>query len=192
MTERTGLPRATKLPRHSPHHPLIHSNCGYASGRDPEISTIPLDLVRLPRPRSPVEAKLRPLSRLGLRDHAAANPRNRGPRLLRPVFTLFPSLTALARAKEPEVLAAWSGLGYYRRARMMHQAAKVVVHEHQGIFPPPLRPYANSPESASTPPPPSPASPLANRSRWWTAMSSASSCVSSPSRITRTPRKVVS
>jgi A/G-specific adenine glycosylase len=50
-------------------------------------------------------------------------------------LTLFPSVTALARAKEPEVLAAWSGLGYYRRARMMHQAAKVVVNEHHGIFP---------------------------------------------------------
>jgi A/G-specific adenine glycosylase len=50
-------------------------------------------------------------------------------------LTLFPSVTALAQAKEPEVLAAWSGLGYYRRARMMHQAAKVVVQEHHGIFP---------------------------------------------------------
>jgi A/G-specific adenine glycosylase len=50
-------------------------------------------------------------------------------------LTLFPSVTALAQAKEPEVLAAWSGLGYYRRARMMHQAAKVVVQDHQGIFP---------------------------------------------------------
>jgi A/G-specific adenine glycosylase len=50
-------------------------------------------------------------------------------------LALFPSVTDLARAKEPDVLAVWSGLGYYRRARMMHQAAQVVVHEHQGIFP---------------------------------------------------------
>jgi len=50
-------------------------------------------------------------------------------------LALFPSVTALASAKEPDVLAAWSGLGYYRRARMMHQAAKTVVHEHHGIFP---------------------------------------------------------
>jgi A/G-specific adenine glycosylase len=50
-------------------------------------------------------------------------------------LTLFPSVTALARATEPDVVAAWSGLGYYRRARMMHQAAKVVVHEHHGVFP---------------------------------------------------------
>jgi A/G-specific adenine glycosylase len=50
-------------------------------------------------------------------------------------LTLFPSLAALAQAREPDVLAAWSGLGYYRRAKMMHKAAQVVVQEHQGIFP---------------------------------------------------------
>lgn len=50
-------------------------------------------------------------------------------------LTLFPTVNALASAKEPAVLAAWSGLGYYRRARMMHQAAKVLVEQHDGIFP---------------------------------------------------------
>jgi A/G-specific adenine glycosylase len=50
-------------------------------------------------------------------------------------LALFPSAEALARAKEPEVLAAWSGLGYYRRAKMMHKAAQVVVREHQGVLP---------------------------------------------------------
>ena len=39
----------------------------------------------------------------------------------------FPSVTALARAREGDVLAAWSGLGYYRRARMLHRAAKLVA-----------------------------------------------------------------
>jgi A/G-specific adenine glycosylase len=33
------------------------------------------------------------------------------------------------------VLAAWSGLGYYRRAKMMHRAAQVVVEAHQGALP---------------------------------------------------------
>ena len=33
------------------------------------------------------------------------------------------------------MLAAWSGLGYYRRAKMMHKAAQVVVQDHHGIFP---------------------------------------------------------
>jgi A/G-specific adenine glycosylase len=47
----------------------------------------------------------------------------------------FPSVEALARAEEPEVLAVWSGLGYYRRARMLHKAAKVVAHELSGKMP---------------------------------------------------------
>jgi len=47
----------------------------------------------------------------------------------------FPTLTALARAREQSVLAAWSGLGYYHRARRMHQAAKVIVREYGGQFP---------------------------------------------------------
>jgi A/G-specific adenine glycosylase len=50
-------------------------------------------------------------------------------------LTLFPSVAALAVAKEPDVLAAWSGLGYYRRAKMMHKAAQVVVKDHNGLLP---------------------------------------------------------
>jgi A/G-specific adenine glycosylase len=47
----------------------------------------------------------------------------------------FPTVQRLASARESSVLAAWSGLGYYRRARMMHAAAKVIVKEHAGGFP---------------------------------------------------------
>src|SRR5271165_5647849 len=47
----------------------------------------------------------------------------------------FPTVQALAVAREPSVLAAWSGLGYYHRARRMHQAAKVIVRERHGKFP---------------------------------------------------------
>jgi A/G-specific adenine glycosylase len=47
----------------------------------------------------------------------------------------FPTLEKLAAARAATVLAAWSGLGYYRRARMMHAAAKVIVREHGGKFP---------------------------------------------------------
>jgi A/G-specific adenine glycosylase len=47
----------------------------------------------------------------------------------------FPTVAALAAAEEADVLAAWSGLGYYRRAKMMRQAAQVVVRDHQGILP---------------------------------------------------------
>jgi A/G-specific adenine glycosylase len=47
----------------------------------------------------------------------------------------FPSLAALALAPEQDVLALWSGLGYYRRARMLHQAAQLVVRNHHGRLP---------------------------------------------------------
>jgi A/G-specific adenine glycosylase len=47
----------------------------------------------------------------------------------------FPTVEKLARAREASVLAAWSGLGYYRRARRLHAAAKVVVRERDGKFP---------------------------------------------------------
>jgi A/G-specific adenine glycosylase len=47
----------------------------------------------------------------------------------------FPTVEKLANAHEPRVLAAWSGLGYYRRARMLHSAAKEIVRKHDGKFP---------------------------------------------------------
>ena len=47
----------------------------------------------------------------------------------------FPTEEKLAAAREASVLAAWSGLGYYRRARMLHAAAKVVARERGGKFP---------------------------------------------------------
>jgi len=47
----------------------------------------------------------------------------------------FPSIEKLASARQASVLAAWSGLGYYRRARMLHAAAKKVVKEHGGKLP---------------------------------------------------------
>ncbi len=48
---------------------------------------------------------------------------------------LFPTLTALAAAAEDDVLARWSGLGYYRRARQLHAGARHVVERHAGRFP---------------------------------------------------------
>jgi A/G-specific adenine glycosylase len=47
----------------------------------------------------------------------------------------FPTLAALARAPLERVLELWSGLGYYRRARHLHQAAKEVVRRFGGVFP---------------------------------------------------------
>ncbi|MGD0792780.1 MAG: A/G-specific adenine glycosylase [Terriglobales bacterium] len=47
----------------------------------------------------------------------------------------FPNVQALAAASEEAVLAAWSGLGYYRRARMLRQAAQQIAEQHGGCFP---------------------------------------------------------
>lgn len=47
----------------------------------------------------------------------------------------FPTVQVLAAARDGSVLAAWSGLGYYHRARRMHQAAKIIAREHGGVFP---------------------------------------------------------
>jgi len=47
----------------------------------------------------------------------------------------FPTVEKLAAAREASVLAAWSGLGYYRRARMLHAAAKVVARDLDENFP---------------------------------------------------------
>jgi len=48
----------------------------------------------------------------------------------------FPDLAALAAAQEAEVLALWSGLGYYARARHLLACAQAVMTRHGGIFPP--------------------------------------------------------
>jgi A/G-specific adenine glycosylase len=50
-------------------------------------------------------------------------------------LTRFPTVATLAEADEADVLKAWEGLGYYRRARQLHAAARAVVTEHGGVFP---------------------------------------------------------
>jgi A/G-specific adenine glycosylase len=47
----------------------------------------------------------------------------------------FPTLPHLAAADEQQVLRLWEGLGYYRRARSLHQAARQLAAEHQGNLP---------------------------------------------------------
>jgi len=47
----------------------------------------------------------------------------------------FPTIDSLADAEEDEVLKAWEGLGYYRRARSLHRAARVVREDRGGVFP---------------------------------------------------------
>jgi A/G-specific adenine glycosylase len=56
-----------------------------------------------------------------------------------PYFQRFiealPTVEHLAAADEQQVLRLWEGLGYYRRARQLHAAAKKIVAEHDGLFP---------------------------------------------------------
>lgn len=47
----------------------------------------------------------------------------------------FPDFSTLAVAREEEVLKAWEGLGYYRRARNLQCLAKEVIEKHDGVFP---------------------------------------------------------
>src|SRR5207245_11266555 len=56
-------------------------------------------------------------------------------RYYEPFLKAFPTIAALAAASEQQVLRRWEGLGYYRRARHLHQAARQLVLEHQGNIP---------------------------------------------------------
>lgn len=47
----------------------------------------------------------------------------------------FPTVFDLANATEQEVLVLWQGLGYYSRARNLHQTARFIAHERNGVFP---------------------------------------------------------
>jgi A/G-specific adenine glycosylase len=57
-----------------------------------------------------------------------------------PYFTrfmaAFPDIASLARASSDAVMQRWSGLGYYSRARNLHQAAKIMAGDWRGSFPP--------------------------------------------------------
>ena len=50
-------------------------------------------------------------------------------------LTAFPTIEALAMAKEDEVLKLWQGLGYYSRARNLHFTAQYIHNELDGVFP---------------------------------------------------------
>jgi A/G-specific adenine glycosylase len=52
-----------------------------------------------------------------------------------PFLERFPDVATLAAASEDEVLAAWSGLGYYARARNLRRAAIEIVDDHGGVVP---------------------------------------------------------
>ncbi len=48
---------------------------------------------------------------------------------------VFPTLEALDRSREEKVLALWSGLGYYRRARNLKRVARILIQQYRGTFP---------------------------------------------------------
>ena len=66
-----------------------------------------------------------------------------------PYFNLFiskfPTIEELANAEEDKVLALWSGLGYYSRARNLHKTAKIICNDYQGEFPKDLKCLVNLP-----------------------------------------------
>ncbi len=85
----------------------------------------------------------------------------------------WPTVRAMAKASEDDILRAWAGLGYYSRARNLKKCADIVVAEHGGNFRK-VRPASrNCLASAIIPRRQSLPSPLASRSPWWMAMSSA-------------------
>ncbi len=72
------------------------------------------------------------LSEIMLQQTQVATVLNYYPRFL----ARFPDVEQLAAASQDEVLALWSGLGYYSRARNLHRCAQAVVLQHGGQFPP--------------------------------------------------------
>jgi A/G-specific adenine glycosylase len=99
----------------------------------------------------------------------------------------FPDLASLAAAPQEEVMALWSGLGYYARARNLQRAAQEVVARHGGRFPRRIEDIEPCPASAAPPPPPSPCSPSARARRSSTATSSA--CWRGSSASTASPAR---
>ena len=47
----------------------------------------------------------------------------------------WPTITHLARARRDDVLRMWAGLGYYRRAHLLHECAKTIARDFEGVFP---------------------------------------------------------
>ena len=47
----------------------------------------------------------------------------------------FPNVEALASASLEEVYKMWEGLGYYRRAKHIHESAQIILEKYQGVFP---------------------------------------------------------
>lgn len=71
------------------------------------------------------------VSEIMLQQTTVSTVRNHYERFLK----VFPDLESLASASEEELLIAWKGLGYYRRAKNLKKIAEAIVHDHKGKFP---------------------------------------------------------
>ena len=56
-------------------------------------------------------------------------------RYFEPFLERFPDVASLANASDNDILASWSGLGYYRRARMLRDGARAVAGDFRGVLP---------------------------------------------------------
>ena len=89
-----------------------------------------------PWPQRPAVAEARRVCGLGVGDHVAADSgRHRDPVLPSGSCNGSRTWRSLARASLDDVLAHWSGLGYYSRARNLHRAACILSEHHGGRFP---------------------------------------------------------
>ncbi len=93
-------------------------------------------LVRRTQARSAVASFARSLPSVDQRDHAAADTGGDCRRIFQTLHRVrFPMYAYSRRPQEVEVLRLWEGLGYYRRARQLHAAAKQIVAVRGGTFP---------------------------------------------------------
>ena len=111
--------------------PWLPSGCA-SSSEAPRLG-LARPVVRPGSSRSALAAHRGSVSNLGLRNRAAANPRGGSSSYYHRFLERFPTVEALAAAEEPEVLALWSGLGYYSRARNLLRAARQIAA--RGAFP---------------------------------------------------------
>ena len=74
-------------------------------------------------------------------DYVAANPSKDRYSIFQKIQKKFPTLKKLIRADLDSILNSWSGLGYYRRAKNIYEACKIIDKEYKGIFPKVMKKY---------------------------------------------------
>ena len=105
------------------------------AARDRAVVGVARRVVRRRGPRPALASRPSPVRRLGQRGDAPADPRRDRDPLFYPLFDAISPVRSLADAGVDDVLSMWSGLGYYRRARALHRAAREVVERFGGELP---------------------------------------------------------